>query len=945
MTREHWIEVETLLRLTLEQPALNRIEFLKQACAGDEDLRAEVQSFLDSHEDSDGFLETPAITVAARALAAEKRAFVGTLIGPYRILKPIGVGGMGEVYLAHDGRLHRQIAIKILPAEFAADAARVERFQQEARAASALNHPNVLVVHDTGVYQGVPYIASEYLQGETLRDRLDRGRIPVAKTLDFAAQIAHALAAAHENGIVHRDLKPENIFITFDGRVKILDFGIAKLMEHAPRERVTLTSPGTVVGSVGYLSPEQVRGHAAGPSADLFAFGCVLFEMLTGQRAFSKESPAETMTAVLREEPPPAESLNRLPAELVRTLYHCLEKSPGERFQSARDLAFTLETLSKPTAAPAGKRNRSVPFSWFVAAVLGIVALILAAILVSRKPVSSNALLRFEIPIPGDPVTGSPALAISPDGNHVAFMAMGSQGKPTLWTRAMNEVAPRPVEGSEDAQYPFWSADSRFLGFHLSDKLKALDITNGEERTLSTIRGIVTGAWSSSGVVIAGTGGGPLVRISLDGEPAVALTKLDTANGQRSHMWPSFLPDEKHFLYTVNASTLRQSGVFVASLGNPEGKSLLTGLTSNAVYVPPGFLLYKREGNLVARPFDANRLTLTGAEFTVLEKLRTYYAYGAFSVSQTGTLIFRAGDQSRYHLIWFDRTGKRLDPEESGTEKKWSEGILPLAPVLSPDGTQLATVQFQPTNGGYGIWVSALTRANLEYPVTDSRNAEYAVWSSDGSRIAYSASPSGGARDLYIKRLDEAGNGQLVYHSITDKWPLDWSADGRILLFLMNDAQARTGLWVISVGNRNPPARVPGAPPDVKEARFSPDGHWLAYASEQAGSSIVYVQDFPQGALRLPISGKGARAPQWRRDGNELFYLSAQNELMAVPVEHSNGGLSAGTPKVLFKTTSAGLNPYAVTPDGQRFLVQFPTENRTTPMIDVMVHRFDGMKK
>ncbi len=946
LSKERWTEIERLLRATLEQQPRERAAFLTNACAGDEELQREVQSFLDSHEDSDGFLETPALKVAARSLATEKESLIGEMIGPYRILKPIGAGGMGEVYLAQDTRLHRQIAVKILPTEFAVDPARVQRFEQEARAAGALNHPNVLVIHDTGVHNGVPYLASEFLEGETLRDRLDRGKLPVGKALDFGLQIARALAAAHAGGIIHRDLKPENLFITADGRIKILDFGIAKLIEPVTGGRVNnLTTPGVIIGTVGYLSPEQVRGQNAVPSSDLFAFGCVLYEMLTGQRAFAKDTQAETMTAILREEPPDSPILESLPPGLLRTLRHCLEKSAGERFQSARDLAFTLESVAIPASggiasAPHPRRTFG-SLSWFVAALLALVAIALTGLLLARKP-PAQTLLRFEIPIPGDPITGSPSLAISPDGKYVAFMAMGSKGKPVLWTRAMDSMAPRPVPGSEDSQYPFWSPDSRFLAFHAGDKLKTLEMANGGERTICSIRGIVSGTWNADGVILATTGSGPIVRVPLDGEPLSAVSKLDTASGQRSHFWPYFLPDNRHFLYTVNGSALEQSGIAVGSLDGAPSKTLMSGIMANAIYAPPGYLLYSREGTVFARPFDAGRLEFTGAEFPVINKLRVYYGYTAFSVSQNGTLVFRAGEQSRYQLIWFDRSGKSLGPIEQNAEKKWSESLLPLAPTLSPDGTQLATIQFQPSTGSYGIWVSALTRGNLEFPVTDIRNAEFAVWAPDGTRIAYSASPKGGARDLFVKRLDESGNGKLVYHSAADKFPLDWSADGHTLLFLMNDAQARAGLWFASIADNAPvPMAVPAASEDIKQARFSPNGRWLAYTSEQFGSSLLYVQDFPTGAMRVPISGKGATDPQWSHDGRELFYLSAQKELMSVPIQQDNsGGFSAGTPKMLFKTEAAGVGPYTVTPDGQRFLIQVPTETQGTPAISVMANRF-----
>jgi Tol biopolymer transport system component len=953
MERERWVEIESLLRSTLDQPADLRENFLKQACGGDTALRGEVEALLNL-EDGDDFLEVPALDIAARALAAEKKCFVGALIGRYRILKPLGSGGMGEVFLAEDIRLGRQIALKILPAEFAVDASRVQRFELEARAASALNHPNVLVIHDIGVHDGVPYIASEYLQGETLRDRLNADALPISKAVEFAVQIAHALAAAHENGIVHRDLKPENIFVTADGRIKILDFGLAKLIEQ-PRDSapgvnptLVLTAPHVIMGSIGYLAPEQIRGQEAVRSSDIFAFGCVLYEMLTGRRAFSRDSDAETIAAILHEEPPNLENLPDLPPVLTRTIRHCLEKRPLERFQSAHDLAFTLEGWllgrgeTSVARSPAGS-GITEHLGWIIAGLLALVILALSSRFFARRNPEA-ALARFEIPIPGDPVTGSPALAISPNGKYLAFLAMGSKGRPIIWTRAMNAIAPRPVSGSEDAQYPFWSADSRFLAYHVGDKLKAMEIATGGQRTICTIRGVVNGAWNSDGLILVGTGNGPLLRIPLYGDHPEPGTKLDYASGQRAHWWPSFLPDNRHFLYTVNASTLEKSGVFVASLDRPETRSVVTGVITNATYVP-GYLLYSRDGNLLARPFDPVRLEVTGAEVPVVEKLRAYYGYTAFSASKTGTLVFRTGDQGRFKLAWFDRAGKQSGPIDQKSGRKWTEGILPLSPSLSPDGSMVATVQNQPSDGAYGIWVSALTRTNIEYPVTAARNAEYPVWSPDGNRIAYSASPKGGARDLFVKRLDEPGDGKLVFHSANDKWPVDWSSDGRnLLLFFMNDAQGRSGLWVVPLTGNSPPTPIPGAPTDIKEARFSPDGHWLAYTSDQSGTSIVYIQDFPKGESRIPISDRGASNPQWRRDGSELFYLSSQDDLMSVPIGRTNG-LSAGTPQRLFKTSSIGINPYTVTPDGQHFLVQMPVEDSQVPVISVTLNWTAALKK
>lgn len=906
------------MQSALDQPPAERAAFLNEACSGDAELRTEVQSLLDAGDDN--FLEVPALNLAAQSLAEGKKDLIGAQVGPYRILEPIGAGGMGEVFLAQDGRLGRRIALKILPAEFAADAGRVRRFELEARAASALDHPNVLVIHDVGVHEGLPFIASEYLEGETLRDRLTAASLPIAKAVEFGIQIARALAAAHENGILHRDLKPENIFVTSEGRIKILDFGLAKLTASHP----DATEAGMIMGSAGYLSPEQIRGQEAVRSSDIFSFGCVLYEMVTGRRAFSKNSNAETMAAILQEEPA---ALQNVPAGLIRVITHCLEKSPSDRFYSARDLAFALEGCLTPVTelAPV-KRNR---LGWAAAALV----IIASALLMTRKTPTAPV-VRFEIPIPGEPVTGSPALSISPDGKQIAFLAMGPKNKPILWTRAIDSTTPIPVAGSEDAQYPFWSADSRYLAYHAGDKLKALELATGGQRTICTIRGNVNGAWNADGVILLSTGGGPLMRVDSDGEHLGPLTKLDAAHGQRGHWWPCFLPDNRHFLYTVNGSTLESSGLVAGSLDSGESKRLVPGIVTNASYLPDGYLLYTRDGSLFARPFNASRLEFSGGEVPVMEKLKAYYGYMAFSVSRNGTLIYRTGAQGRFKLAWFDRAGKQL---ASGEQQKWASGILPLSPALSPDGNMLATVQYRATDGGYGIWLSALNRADVEYPVTTTRNAEYPVWSPDGRQIAYSASPNGGARDLFVKSIGGDDIGTLIYHSERDKWPLDWSSDGRYLVFSMNDDQRRSSLWVTSMVEKTMPKPIPGTPSDVKEARLSPDGKWIAYASEQSGTSIIFVQDFPKEESRIPISGRGASNPQWSRKENELFYLSGQNELVSVPVRE-DGSLIAGVPQVLFKTQIVGVNPYAIAPDGQRFLMQIPADNSAGAVIAVVLN-------
>ncbi len=906
-------------------------------------------------DESDGFLEVPALEIAARALAAEKAAAAGQLIGPYRVVRLLGAGGMGEVFLAQDTRLGRNVALKLLPAELAGDPSRVRRFEQEARAASALNHPNVLVVYDIGVHDGLPYIASEYLEGETLRRRLSGSALPVGKAVGFAVQIARALAAAHENGIVHRDLKPENLFVTVEERIKVLDFGLAKLADpahatEAQRENMTcvMTAPGVVMGTLGYLSPEQLRGQGGDHRSDIFALGAVLYEMLTGRPAFRRDSDADTISAILREEPPDFANQN-VPPALVRIVSRCLEKSPAERFQSASDVAFTLEAVwspSGPNAIPVQPEPRrkkfGAPLAWIIGSLLMLAALAVAVISGLRKP-AEPALMRFEMALPGgDPSTGGPALALSPDGKYLALLATGPNGEPMLWVRSLDTLTLTPVSSSEGAKYPFWSADSRFLAFQVDNRLKAMEITSGAQRTVCTLRGVVNGAWSAENVILAGTGSGPLLRVSgMRGERPAPVTRIDSSREERSHWWPCFLPDNLHFLYTARAATLENSGIYVGSLDSLEAKRLVSGVTSNAAFAPPGYLLYAREGSLIAHRFDAKRLSLEGEELPIADQLKSYYGYAVFSASQTGTLVYRTGAQARYQLSWFDRAGRQIGPVGSQSQKKWSEGVLPLSPSLSPNGKLLATIQYRAPKGAYDIWVTDLARNNLAFPVTSTSNAEAPVWAPDSIRIAYSAAPKGGERDLFVKRIDDAGSGELLLHSEADKWPLDWSADGQKLLFRMTDAQSRSGLWVLPLNGNPVPKPVVPSSLDVEDGALSPDGRWISYSSRQSGTYEVYVQDFPAGHSRRVVSNAGGRYSHWQRDGKQLFYLSPDDRLMAVPISDDFAGL----PRALFKTGAVGADPYTVAPDGQRFLVQTRFPDSTASPITFVLNWPQILKK
>jgi len=678
----------------------------------------------------------------------------GSPLGPYEITALLGSGGMGEVYRARDPRLGRDVAIKILPSGLSADPDRLHRFEQEARAAAALNHPNILAVYDIGQQpsigsgQAAPYIVSELLQGETLRSRLasvrveresanagervgvgvgagspravkkDGEALPVRRALEYAIQIAHGLAAAHEKGIVHRDLKPENLFVTSDGRVKILDFGLAKLTQAEPdlagvSELPTTppdTLPGLVLGTVGYMSPEQVRGLAADHRSDIFAFGAILYEMLSGQRAFRRETTAETMTAILKEDPPDLPLAERhIPPALERIVDRCVEKTPDSRFQSTKDLGFALEALSSyseaagSVAVAAGRKGllRSARLAWGVAAAVSVAALALGAGRYFQRPPVDTRAYRSTILPPPDTVTtfdqiGFPGatLALSPNGRRLAFLARGTDGQRRLWVRLLEGLSAQPLAGTEGVSAPFWSPDSQFLAFFAGGQLKKIDAAGGPPVVLGDAPAAIadgpggSGAWNRDGLIIfAATAAARVQRVSASGGAPSPVTTLDAQQGESFHVWPFFLPDGRHFLYLAignkTGGAIAPNGIYVASLDTGDRQLLLPG-GSNAQYAQ-GHLLFLREQTLMAQPFDLDRLELAGEAVPIAQQVfigSGQEGIGAFSVSETGALAYQTGlsGEVRSQLTWFDRSGKQIgvlgDQADYGDVQ------------LSPDGTQ-----------------------------------------------------------------------------------------------------------------------------------------------------------------------------------------------------------------------------------------------------------------
>ena len=862
----------------------------------------------------------------------------GTRLGPYEIVAPIGAGGMGEVYRARDTRLERTVAVKVLPPHLAASPESRQRFEREARTISQLSHPHICALYDVGREGDTEYLVMEYLEGETLADRLARGSLPIEQVLRYGCEIADGLDKAHRQGIVHRDLKPGNVMITKSG-VKLLDFGLAKVLAPAsstvdltalPTQAAPVTREGTLLGTFQYMAPEQLEGREADARTDIFAFGCVLYEMATGNKAFSGATQVSVISSIMKEDPPPISRLQPTsPPPLDRIVRTSLAKDPEDRWQSARDIGVQLKAVGEATSElrPAVSRRPRIPaLPWLVTAIALFAAA--ATLLKLRAPRAEPApTIRFSVAPPAGGAFGfwieGSFLAVSPDGSQLAYVAsdsrrgvvgygpLPSEEERRVFLRPLSSPEARPIPGTEGANSIFFSPDGRSLAFFTKDKLKRVELSGGAPVSIcDALAGGLSGTWSPSGeILFAGPHRRAISRVSAGGGVPKEIFPLDRARGERRILFPSYLPDGERFLYLLRYSDGR-GDLMLAEPGKKPRPVM--AVQSVVQYVEPGYLLFAKEGALLGQRFDAKSGTVKGDPFSVAETVRYALSPGttAFSVSRTGTLVYQP-HESVMRLAWFDRTGREV-------ETLGSTGLL-YTLTISPDGRRLLFDRARPGIRAFDIWLRDLERGT-ETPVTSALDTESVPRWLPGASIAYSvvrgSPPQLVRRDLATGREEDLLPGGRMHFA------QDVSPDGKTLIYI-----ERTDffhVWTLPLSGAGKPTPFLQAPFEKEEVRFSPDGRYVSMISDESGQREAYVTAYPGPGERIRISTGGAKSPRWSRDGRELFYLSGSRRLMSVGVRTAPS-LELGAPQPLFDLEGRwGWLTFDVSPDGKRFLAVVP---------------------
>jgi serine/threonine protein kinase len=944
MSDARWQRVDDLFHAAVDRDGTAREAFLRDACGDDAALYAEITSLVAAHDSEpevaiDRLGEHMAADWASHAVKSDRAALIGRRVDRYQVVAHLGSGGMGEVYRATDSVLGRDVALKVLAPALHADVDFRRRLEKEARAASSLNHPTIVTVYEIGQAGSIDFVASELVDGLTLRARLDAGPPSLRELVDIGSQIGAALSTAHAAGIVHRDIKPENVMIRRDGIVKVVDFGLAKRTASRPADDpqslgYAVTQEGIVAGTACYMSPEQALGEPLDHRSDLFSVGILLYEMATGQRPFTGSSDAALYDALLHASPPAPSTLRAdLPVELDLVIGRALEKERDLRYQSAADLASDLRRLQRSSAtaplavAPprtAGRINRWRTVAVVTVLVAAALATALALSLSTRRAPADAATTRFLVGPPPNVrfattglVAASMTFAVSPDGRSVAYAAGPIGQPPRLWLRSLDSVEATAIDDTTGASFPFWSPDSRSVAFFTGALLKRKDLGGGAPRTLTNTVIPRGGTWSIDGTILYGSGQSGIFRVPADGGTPTPVTTPDVGQGEGWHRFPQFLPDGRHFLYLAgsNGSSGART-LYAGSLDDQAIKRRVMETTARASYVDPGYLLFVGNGDaLMARPFAAGRLEFTGDAVQVGRQVTTSSQLDAsYSVGGT-TLAYAERPGAGSRLTWFDRSGQ--SDGTVGTPGQY------LGVRLSPDGNTAAVSRVNPSENQPDIWLIDLQRG-AETRVTFTPTLEMApVWSPDGSRVLFAASPSLLQLQLFQQQVAGGGDASPVFKTEESVIPEDWSPDGQLVVYTITQPADNNGLMLLRMRDRRATPLVMTRFSEY-QGRISPDGRWLAYTSQESGRPEVYLRPFPAGTSGTVISIGGGSEPSWRRDGRELFYLGPNGALIAVDLTLSTG-IKASRPSELFRWNvpvdrQFNATHYAPTPDGRRFL-------------------------
>jgi Tol biopolymer transport system component len=855
----------------------------------------------------------------------------GTKLGPYEIQSPLGSGGMGEVYRARDTRLDRDVAIKVLSGHFVSTPSLKERFEREARTVSQLSHPNICRLYDVGSQDGADYLVMECLEGETLGDRLSRGPLPLEEVLRYGAQVADALDKAHQQGVIHRDLKPGNIMLTKSG-AKVLDFGLAKQDQAQATSTSAMTAmtagkpltvEGTIVGTYQYMAPEQIEGSEADARSDIFALGCVLYEMATGKQAFPGKTQASVIASILATDPAPlSRAAPMTPPALERLVRFCMAKEREDRIRSAHDVKLQLDWIAEAGSqagipAPVVARRRvSQRIAWVAAAVAAAAAVAFAIGFVLRAPAPVHP-MRVSI-LPPDKQTFDPlSIALSPDGTKLAFVATTAAGTSQLWVRPLDSTAAQPLAGTDDAVFPFWSPDSRSLGFFAQGKLRTIDIGGGAVQTLADTPQPRGGSWGADGTILYTPDSlSALFRIpAAGGNPSRVIGSEKASASIGSPRWPAFLPDGRHFVFfQFKPDSVGGGGSIGLGALDSQQSTTLVDSDYRAQYAS-GQLLFIHGGNLMAQSFDEKKLKLTGNMLPIAEQVRGENRGAAgFSVSGEGKLIFAGGRSASLDLAWYDRSGKKGDVIDSGTFQDAH---------ISPDGKKVAAARAD-AGGHLEIFIYDLVRGTKsQFSFSQSRDDD-PIWSPDGNTIVFDSARNGKI-DLYTRPADGARQEELLYHDDLDKYPFNWSLDGKYLAY-ETIANNHFDIWVMPMFGDHKPHPFIQEKYDTRYPVFSPDGKWMVFTSFAAGHSQVYIVAFPKPGGRFLV-GDGVQAV-WTRDGKEILYLDDHSRMAAVEVAVHGESLELGRPQILFPTQPLGAGNIEASADGKRLLMmQSPLEN------------------